>query len=176
MQLRPIRFATLLALLSVFAAVPAFAQWKWVDASGKVQYSDRPPPAGTPDKDILQRPYNASRQPIVVTTIEAAASAAAARAASAAPASSAPNRAEQEQSSRQKLEREQQVAKQKEEERRLADQRRDNCARAQENLRTLQATSRLVRANEKGEKIFLDESQRDAEMQRARQLISSECR
>ena len=36
--------------------LPAEAQWKWNDKGGHIQYSDLPPPAGTPDQDILSRP------------------------------------------------------------------------------------------------------------------------
>ena len=49
--------ATLLA-----AAGAAQAQWMWVDASGKKQVSDRPPPASVPAKDILKSPMRAMVQ------------------------------------------------------------------------------------------------------------------
>ena len=41
---------------SARVVLPAEAQWKWRDKGGHVQYSDLPPPAGTPDQDILARP------------------------------------------------------------------------------------------------------------------------
>ena len=42
-------------LLAALVALPTQAamQWKWRDAQGQVQYSDRPPPPGVSDKDIL---------------------------------------------------------------------------------------------------------------------------
>ena len=42
-------------------ALPAEAQWKWRDKGGHVQYSDLPPPAGTPDQDILAAAERAPR-------------------------------------------------------------------------------------------------------------------
>ena len=58
--------ALLLSLLGVLAGLmpssPAAAQWKWRDAQGRVQYSDRPPPTTVPDRDILTRPA-AARTP-----------------------------------------------------------------------------------------------------------------
>ena len=39
---------------------PVAAQWKWRDAGGRIQYSDRPPFASVPDRDILQRPATGS--------------------------------------------------------------------------------------------------------------------
>ena len=162
----------LIALIGLTLAVSAHAQWKWRDAKGNVQYSDMPPPAGVAEKDILQRPPGA-RPLIVVTPIGAAASAAAS---APRPAASAPGKAELEAAARQKKEQDGEAAKQKEEERRLATQRRENCARAQSNLRDLQSGARLTRTNEKGERVFMEDAQIAAEVSRARDLITSECR
>lgn len=161
----------LIALLGLMLAASAHAQWKWRDAKGNVQYSDMPPPPGTPEKDILQRPYVA-KPTIVVAPPGAAASAAPAPK----PAASTPSKAEQEAAARQKKEQDGEAAKQKEEERRLAAQRRENCARAQANLRDLQSGTRLTRTNDKGERVFMEEAQIAAEVSRARDLITTECR
>ena len=162
----------LLALLCLCIAGAAQAQWKWRDARGNVQYSDLPPPAGTPDKDILQRPPAPVRPTIVVGIPGSPASAASAPR----PAASAPSKAEQEATARAKKDQDSQAARQKEEERKLAEQRRDNCLRAQANLRDLQSGTRLTRTNDQGERVFMDEGQIAAEMNRARDLITSECR
>lgn len=165
------RKALFVALLAAVAMNAAQAQWKWRDARGNVQYSDMPPPAGTPDNDILQRP-NAPARLIVVGPPGQPASAAS-RPAS---APDKPDRAEQDVAARKKQEQDQQAAKQKDAERRAAEQRRDNCARAQANMRDLQSGIRLTRTNEQGERIYLDDAQRQAEVERTRQLITSECR
>jgi len=169
MRKRPLPVAAL-AVLMLALAFPAQAQWKWRDVGGRIQYSDLPPPNGTPDKDILQRP--AGLKPLVVvrpfgTPIAASAPA---------PIASGPNKAELEQQAKQKQQDQDVAAKQKEEERKLAMQRRDNCSRAQDNLKLLQDGVRLTRANEKGESVVLDERQRAAEIQRTRTVMSSECR
>lgn len=161
----------LIALLGLVLAASAHAQWKWRDAKGNVQYSDIPPPPGTPEKDILQRPYVAKPN-IVIAPVGAASAAASAPK----PAASTPGKAEQEAAARQKKDQDTEAAKQKEEERKLAAQRRDNCARAQANLRDLQSGTRLTRTNDKGERVFMDEAQIAAEVGRARNLITSECR
>ena len=163
----------LIALMGLALATPAQAQWKWRDAKGNVQYSDRPPPVGTPDKDVLQRPASASRDVIVVP---AGAAASAASAPAARPAASAPSKAELDAAARQKQDQDRDTARQKEEERRLAEQKRENCSRAQAALRDLQSGSRITRTNEKGERVFMDDVQRQAEVERARQLTSNECR
>ena len=58
----PIRISTpcwravVLAVLTSLCALPAMAQWQWIDSTGSRVFSDTPPPAGTPDKNILKRP------------------------------------------------------------------------------------------------------------------------
>lgn len=160
------------ALIAIGLAAPAQAQWKWRDAQGKVQYSDRPPPSGTPDKDVLQRPANAQRTVTVVPVGQAAAAAASAPR----PAASTPTKAEQDAAARDKQAQDRETAKQKEAERQQAELRRQNCARAQANLRELQSGTRITRTNEQGERVFMDDAQRQAEVERARGLITSECR
>ena len=46
--------AFLVAGLTAPACAQSGVQWKWRDARGQVQYSDLPPPKGTPD-DIIQK-------------------------------------------------------------------------------------------------------------------------
>lgn len=167
----PLLLRGLLAALLLGAAGSALAQWKWRDGSGKIQYSDIPPPAGVPEKDILQRPPGA-RVPIVVRSLDAASAPTAP--ASAAPAG--PSKAELEQQAKQKQEQEQQARKQKDEDKRLAEQRADNCKRAASSLRALEDGVRISRRNEAGETVFLDEKQRAEEMQRTRAIMASECK
>lgn len=161
----------LIALLGLLLAASAQAQWKWRDAKGNVQYSDLPPPPGVADKDILQRPLAAVRAAIVVAPAGQAASAPAPK-----PAASAPTKAELDAAARQKQDQDALAAKQREDERRAAEQRRENCGRAQANLRDLQSGLRITRTNDQGERVYMDDAQRQAEVERARQLITSECR
>lgn len=163
----------LIALAGLVLAASAHAQWKWRDAKGNVQYSDLPPPAGTPDKDVLQRPASA-RPTIVVAPVGTAASAAAA--AAAAKAASASAKAELEATARQKQEQDRETGRQKEEERRVAAAKRENCSRAQSNLRDLQSGTRLTRTNDKGERVFMEEAQIAAELAVARDVVTRECR
>jgi hypothetical protein len=162
----------LLALLLLSIATPAQAQWKWRDAVGKLQFSDLPPPQGTPEKDILQRPKNQQPQRIVVVPYGASAASA-----PAAPVvASGPSKAELERQAREKQQEKDVQARQKDADAKLAEQRRDNCVRAKENMKLLQDGARLTRNNEKGEPVFIDERQRAEEIQRTRGLIDSECR
>lgn len=147
-------------------ALPAQAQWKWKDAQGKIQYSDLPPPNGTPDKDILQRPAGAQR--ITLRPIGASAPDVPVASAPATPSASAPAMTRA-----QELE---QQARQREEAKRAAEQKKENCDQYQKNIDTLQSGMRIHRSDDKGERTYLDEKQIAAEIQRTRTLMASQCR
>ena len=166
------RAGALAVLMLCCIALPAHAQWKWKDAAGKTQYSDLPPPNGTPEKDILQRPAG-MKQPLQIVPFGASAPVAASAPARAA---SGPSKAELDSQAKQKQQEQEQLAKQKEDERRVAQQRRENCSRAQDNMKMLDSGIRITRPNERGEAVILDERQRAEEVQRTRNLIGSECR
>ncbi|MEJ6005318.1 DUF4124 domain-containing protein [Paucibacter sp. AS339] len=169
-----LRRLSVVLIAALCAALPAHAQWKWRDASGKLQFSDLPPPQGTPDKDILQRPAKQVQNIVIVPYGQAASTATAAPAA--ASAASAPSKAELERQARQKRLEKDMEAKQKAADAQVAEQRRENCQRAQENLKLLQDGVRLTRPNERGEAVVLDERQRAEEIQRSRTVVNSECR
>lgn len=179
----------LVALIATGTALPAAAQWKWRDGSGRLQYSDRPPPPGVSEKDILSRP-SPNAQPAAAAAAPAtagaaaagaastAASAVAARASAAATAASAASAARFDpviESRRREAERAE-AAKQKAEADKLAAARADNCQRARTQLRTIEDGMRLSRVNAQGEREILDDKARLAEAERARGIIATECR
>lgn len=153
--------------LGLAAALPAAAQWKWKDAAGKVQYSDRPPPASVPDKDILQRPAHSRALPPPPPAAASAAEDAALKPA-------APT-VDKELEARRKKEEEEQQAKRKAEEERLAQARAENCARARSYEQTLASGVRIARTNQKGEREILDDQERAKEMSRVREIIQADC-
>jgi len=159
----------------VLVALPAQAQWKWRDGAGHVQYSDLPPPSGTPEKDILGRPAAQQRR--------AAAGAAAAplptsapSAAAAASGGLAPRTVEPELEAKRKQAEAEQAAKKKADDERNAAARADNCKRAKGQIQTLESGVRLARTNDKGEREILDDAQRDAEMKRTRDVVAADCK
>ncbi|MBQ5950426.1 DUF4124 domain-containing protein [Massilia sp. ST3] len=60
------------AALLFFAASLAHAQYVWIDANGTRQYSDRPPPSGTPPHKILKAPGRLATAPTPEAKAEAA--------------------------------------------------------------------------------------------------------
>jgi len=155
-------------------ASPAEAQWKWKDKGGRVQYSDLPPPAGTPEADILGKPGVQRRT--IAAAPAAATSAAASGAAAAASNPLAPRTVDPVLEAKLKKAEAEQAAKVKAEEARIAAARADNCARAKSQFATLESGIRLVRANEKGEREYVDDKQRADETRRARDAIKSDCK
>ena len=164
----------LLAIVSCFAALTApdayaSLQWKWRDADGRLQYSDRPPPAGVPDKNILTRPAAAIRI------------AAAAKASEAAPVgASAPRLASKasdpELEARRRKADAEQAAQQKVEEEKIAKSRAEACQRARNYEKTLNDGIRIARTNNKGEREILDDKGRAEEQALNRETLAANCK
>jgi len=150
------------------ATLPAAAQWKWKDSRGQVVISDTPPPRDIPEGNVLQKPS------LVVQRSAAPALTPAASAPTAETVAKA--KVDPELEARRKKAEAEQSERQKAEEQKLAAQRADNCKRAKTYVETLDSGIRLTRRNDKGEQEYLDDPQRAAEMQRARQAISTDCR
>jgi hypothetical protein len=170
-------FAVLLAFLAgALLCLPAAAQWKWKDKSGHVQYSDLPPPLGTPEQDILTRPVAGSKRagpaPNATVSIVSGAS----PASGAASGALVPRTADPELEARRKKAEADAAAKQTAEEQRVAAARADNCARAKAQLTTHESGIRLARANASGEREFLDDKQRAEETRRTKDVISNDCK
>lgn len=161
--------AAALCAALVTTAPGAWAQWKWKDRNGQVHISDLPPPRDIPEKDVMQRPTDSVRR--------AAAAAAAQASAASAPATAAPKpRVDPELEARRARQEQEQKARDKAAEEKANAQRAENCQRARQHLATLESGMRIARLNDKGEREVLDDKARAEEMQRARQVMASECR
>jgi hypothetical protein len=156
-----------LALLGATLAMPAAAQWKWRGANGQIQYSDLPPPPGVAEKDILQRPGNASLRgaPMAAATAASAASAPLLN----------PKAQEPELDAKRKKAEQEQAEKQKADEQRIAAAKADNCKRARDQIRSLESGMRMARINDKGEREVMDDKMRAEDMKRAREMADSDC-
>lgn len=157
-------------LLAALAPLPAQAapQWKWRDAQGQIQYSDRPPPPGVPDKDILKRPSGAVRAAQTLPSAPAA------------PASAASlpglKASDPELEARKRKAEAEKEAAQKAQEAEQAKTRAQNCERARSYQRSLDSGMRIARTNANGEREILDDAARAQEMSRNREVISSNCK
>jgi Domain of unknown function (DUF4124) len=159
------------AVLGAVLALPAEAQWKWRDKSGRVQYSDLPPPASVAEQDVLQRPGGAQRRGAVVAPPPAAPASAASGVLTLAPKTVEPEL----EGKRRKVEAEK-AAKGKAEDQRIAAARAENCSRAKGQLRTLDDGIRIARTNAQGEREILDDKGRAEERQRTMDILASDCK
>jgi hypothetical protein len=151
-MLKALVFATILAFTGA-----ALAQYKWTDKNGRVQYGDTPPSGA--NATALRPPPTQAAEPEPKKP-----------SARSGPASIAEKDAEF-------RKRQQEAEKEREKQahaRQEADEKRENCVRAQEALRALQ-TGRVTRIDAKGERQFLDDSQIAQETARARQSAQQWC-
>ena len=160
------------AAVLVLVSMPAEAQWKWKDKGGRIQYSDLPPPAGTPDQDILSKPTAQRR---AGTAAPAASAASAASAPLLSSNTLAPKGVDSELEAKRKKAEGDVDAKKKADQERIAAAKADNCSRAQTQLRNFESGLRVMRTNDKGEREYLDDKQRADETKHAKDVIAADC-
>lgn len=159
----------ILALASSSFTLAAQAQWQWIDADGRKVFSDRPPPNDMPAKNVIKQPL----RKVVVTPRAAAAHASAAAQAASAPK---PTGKDSDLEAKKKQAEEDEAAKKKAEEEKQAKIKEENCARAQKALITMQSGIRISTANAKGEREFMDDASRTAEIKRLQAIADNDCK
>ncbi|MDP2695380.1 MAG: DUF4124 domain-containing protein [Gallionella sp.] len=154
----------ILLILLMLASTTAFAALsKWVDADGKVHYSDQPPPANVKAKTLRVTPE---------ATAPVSASGVAAASAPVAPKTIAEREAELKKAQQAKKE----AADKAAQEQARIDAEKADCAAAQQNLRALQEGMRMVEIDAKGERSYLDDEQRRQRIEKAQQEIKAYCK
>jgi hypothetical protein len=149
------RLFLLLALCT--AAAASAQQYKWIDRDGKVRYGDTPPPG-----------VNAT--PLRPPSGPAAPSSAAAKKGDKGEKALTPEEAFRKRQEEMAKDREKQAQSEGE-----AAAKRENCARAQEALRTYESGQRVARTNSQGERYYLEDDQIAQEAARARVAVQQSC-
>jgi len=161
------------------ASTIASAQWAWRDEHGRPVYSDQPPPSTVKPTEIL-------RQPELTPPPSDSPDAAAQSSSNLAPTQPAPSRtastaprpptmAEREQDLRKRMKERGEAEKKLADAEANAARKAEDCERARGYMKTLDEGMRLVRTNPDGSQELLDDGQRAAEAQRARDIIQSRC-
>lgn len=172
------RIRTLLVCAVWLLGATAQAQWQWLDKSGRKVYSDQPPPADIPVKNILKQPKAAGMAPATVAAATATTTAPAQAASAAAPAGATPRLSEDDKdllAAKKKAETEAQ-AKVKAEADRLAMVKATNCEKARANQAVMDSGVRVSITNAKGEREILDDAARAAEQKKIRTVIETNCK
>ena len=144
------RFA-LLATAGFFA-ISAHAQiYQWKDASGKTVISDKPPVGAIQQ----QKTHDASSR-------------------STSPAQK--SLAEREMEFKQRQKESQDIAEKNRKEEASAAEKQENCNNARRQLQMLESGERIALRDEKGERYFMEDAQREQEIAKARKFLESSCK
>lgn len=128
---------------------------KWVDADGKIHYSDSAPP-DVKTKKIKSSPAAQSETSNNDGTVQK---------------SIAERNQEWKKSQQDKEKAEQKAAQEKE----IDEQKKRNCENARSNLANLENSPAIVTYNAQGERTFMDDASKNNKMDEARKAISSYC-
>ena len=127
--------------------------YRWVDAEGNVHYGDRP--SGAPTEQRLQLTYARTDGSAVEKRVQDRLDTRAARAEAQAEADKA--------------------AEEAAEAAEIAAEQQKACESARERLETYRSSRRLYKADENGERVYLDEEQRQAASRRIEEQIAEFC-
>jgi hypothetical protein len=167
--------ALVLALAVCLPAI-ASAQWHWVDRSGHAVFSDQPPPADIPAANIVRQPGNKSRAAAPEPAPAASEVARVAPALRLGASGAKPTGKEKELLEKKKQAEAAEEEKKKAHEQEVARVQAANCARARQSKTSFDSGARIARTNDKGEREFLNDDQRSAEVRRLEQVIATECK
>lgn len=149
------RLALLCAVTAMTVAGGAMANeiYKWTDENGTVHYGDRPSGAATEERLAMTftRTDNAAVQQRVQARVEATATRQEARSAAA-------------QAQVEAAEKEAEAA-----------ERAERCDKARARLEQFLQSQRLYRMDENGERVYLDDAQRETARQKAEEQITEYC-
>ena len=151
----PVQLFIAVAILLATATVAAQV-YKWVDKDGKVQYSDTPPPASATKTEAKK-----------IDTSPAAAST------NAVPEKSLQDRAKDYDKRKAEVA---EKAKKSDTEKQNADLNVANCNNARSALRDLESGRPLIRTAESGDREFVSDEARQADIAKARKSIADFCK
>lgn len=146
--------AIALFLLSLLSLSAHAGMHKWVDADGKVHYSDTPPP--DTKAESVRNMSGKGQQAAPVDY-------------------SSKGYAEREAELRKSRQEKQEAGEKAARETAQKEDRARNCSVARENLRALEDGARLVTYDENGERRFLDDDAREQRLNDARSAVKANC-
>ena len=149
------------ATLLFLAATAAQAQYVWIGPGGTRQYSDRPPPPGTPASKIVKAPGRANPEltpaPPAATPTDGAATDPAAKPM---PPKGPPTLAEQEAAYRARTKARDEANLKVQEEAQRARQLAERCNAARETQAQLASGTRIARYSQDGQKTYMTDAER----------------
>ena len=164
---------TMVGLVLSAAAWPAHAQWVWKDENGHTVVSDQAPPTSVPLSRIVKSPRAPAKAVVSAATKDADAKDSDKKDGKNDAQKSVADR-DLEYKKRQKEAAEADQKQQAEATKTQAMQ--ENCTAMRGNLAGLQSGGRTARINEKGERTYLDDAQRQGEIAKTQTQIGQYCK
>lgn len=141
-----------LLVSAILAATAVHAQvFEWKDETGKTHYSDMPPPGNARELRKIESAPPATANPAQKTTADRELE--------------FRKRQKESQSSSEKASKEQTASSEK----------KENCDNARRQLQLLESGERIALRDDKGERYFMEDAQREQETVKARQAVQSFC-
>jgi hypothetical protein len=162
-------FAT--ALLALSISSPANAQYVWLDKNNVKVYSDKPPPPDVPNNRILKGPRTfratniSEKQPDANGTTDTKAASTPEKP----PMTTAEKNADYNKRKMEQAEKDKKTEAEEKNKRAKA----ENCAKAKEYQRSLESGGRFARTTESGERKYLSDDERAAEINRANEAVKA---
>jgi len=169
------------ACLGIVFTASATAQYMWLDASGRKVFSDQPPPANIPAKQVLQQPGKSVASQATDLTKKSNTEAGsdeqkpANATKTATTAKPEANKDKELEAAKKKID-DEAAAKKKVEQEKIEAAKAENCKRAKSAKATLDTGMRLSHTNAKGERGFMDDATRTVETKRVEGIIASDCK
>lgn len=170
LRTRHVAALTLLLVTAVYATGAA-AQWAWKEESGRVVYSDHPPPPNMKIQ-ILRQPAG----PAAAPESRSASGADAAKAGADKGGNAPKTLAERDMEFRKRQQERADAERKAQEEQQKSTARAADCERARGYLKSLEDGVRIARTDASGNREYLDDAQRAAETERARKAVDSFCK
>ncbi len=142
-----------LAVAALFATSVANAQiYQWKDENGKTVISDKPPVGGTARPSRKIEAEAPAAKPVPQKSI-----------------------ADREMDFRKRQQEAQEKTDKAQKEQAAAADKKENCERARRYLQSLEAGERIALHDDKGERYFMEDAQRQQEIAKARQAMQASC-
>ena len=150
-----------IAVAIAFAPLASAQLWKYVDKDGKTVYTDQPPPANVQSKPVAPPPP----PPTLPAT-------------SGSKAGTAGNKSalERDKDAEKSRESAKEAAKKQEEAAQRAKLAEERCTQARSALQQFSEGGRLLKYNEKGERVYMDDEEIAKGLQKARQETEQACK
>lgn len=171
--------STLLLALLCGITLSTHAQWQWTDKSGRKVFSDQPPGSEIPESAIVRRPGGPRPMPAPSASSTTGGTSTPGDAPTSKPIANIASKTNGKDTELEKKKAQaeaQEAAKKKAEDEKNAAARADNCDRAKRNLASLTSGVRIAQMNAQGEREFMSDETKAAEIQRTQGIMDSNCK